>query len=502
MSCCENEKLEFNLIRKEMREMESSLYKDIQDISASVAECMRYLRCNLPQTIEDYMRKIHDNGELADLTSGAILGDLKLLNARTKSMISVLEYGAHPGGFCDCSDAIQDAINAANKSGAAVYFPKGVYLISKTIKLNGCSLYGEVGNIFEQAGVVVECATKDFVAISQGDTARKSIMFDIKNIIVKNADVAFEIIYAINSVFERLYAVDCNTGYNIGNSNAVGCMFCRFENLYTSGCDYGVIIDSNEYFNNNQFINGFIEGAEIALQMKVFGGYGAVGNTFQNVEFRSLTGRGVYLTSCINTTFNECYFECGGNAIRTDKKQSTFSLNGCVFAQYKKDNKNGDTNIVYLTNAGAVTINNGVVFATDEYSNINFFFCENAATYSNFYIIKNIVTTIVGGLNGFQFFDDISKRKIKELAAPKKEQVKTTGTVTLNANESNKAVSFTFESPFDEIPPVFVATIRGATTGDVSYTFSERLATGGTLLVTNHSSSAISVSFSVYAKEV
>lgn len=499
MSCCDNGKTEFDLIRKEMHDMEDSLYKDIQGVSASVAECLHYLKCNLPQTIENYMRKIQDSGELAELTSGAALSDVRLLKMRTKSMISVLEYGAHPGGWCDCSDAIQAAIDAANEKGAAVYFPKGVYLISKTIKLNGCSLYGEVGNIYEKTGVVIECATKDFIAISQGDTSRPSIMFDIKNIIVKNADTAFEIIYAINSVYERLYAVDCNTGYKIGRSNAVGCMFCRFENLYTSGCNYGVVIDSNEYFNNNQFINGFIDAAEIAMQMKVTGGYGAVGNTFQNVEFRSLTGRGVYLTSCINTTFSECYFECAGNAIRTANKQSTLILNGCVFGLYKKANKYADTNIVYLEGAGSVTVNNGIVFTTEEYNSLVFFKCANAAAYANFYIIKNIVKN--GDASGFSFFESSANTR-RELAAPKREQVKTTGTVTLNANESNKAVTFTFDEAFSSIPPVFIATIRGATTGDVSYTFSERLATGGTLLVTNHSSTAISVSFSVYAKEV
>lgn len=494
---CEHDNHDIDLLRKEMREIENVLYKDIQDIKSTVAACSSYLKNNLNATVKGYMQSLNRSGELGLILTDAVLTDINVLTARTKSMISVLEYGAHPGGMCDCTTAIQRAIDAANKTGAAVYFPKGKYLISETIKLNGCSLYGEVGNIYEESGVVIECAAKDFTAISQGDTSVKNTMFEIKNIIVKNAAVAFEIIYALNSTFEKLYAVNCVTGFQLGKSNAVGCMFCDFKQLYTSGCENGVIVNSNEYFNNNQFVNGFIQGDKTAFSMAVNGGYGAVGNTFQNVEFKSSLGRGVELDNCQNTSFNECYFECGGYSIRL-KSQSTFVLNGCVFGMFKKDNRFGDKYVIYIPSAGAATVNNGVVFLTKEYENAVFFYSENATVYQNIYVIKSIVKN--GSASGFKFFPE--SEKVNEVKPEKMEQVKTTGTITLNANESNKVVTFTFDKAFSSIPPVFIATIRGATTGDVSYTFSERLATGGTLLVTNHSSSDISVSFMIYAKEV
>lgn len=500
MAFCSNEnnQVEFDLIRKEMREMENSLYRDIQNITNTVAECSAYLKNNLKSTVEGYMQRLEKAGKLGDILTDAVIGDINVLNARTKSMISVLEYGAHPNAMCDCTAAIQAAIDAANKKGAAVYFPKGVYLISNTIKLNGCSLYGEVGNIYTAEGVVIECLTRDFTAISQGDTAVKNTMFDIKNIIVKNAKTAFEIIYALNSTFEKLYAIDCITGFKIGDISAVGCMFCEFKQLYTSGCDYGVVVRSNEYFNNNQFINGFIQGEKLAFEMLVNGGYGAVGNTFQNVEFRSATGRGVLLTSCLNTTFNECYFECGGNAIRLGDKQSIFTLNGCVFAMYKKSNQYDDKYIIYMQNSGAATINNGVVFLTSEYENITFFHAVNSAVYSNIYVIKTIVKN--GSASGFAFFQEgVTPR---ELTPAKKEQTALTGTVTINAGELNKEVAFTFNESFAAIPAVFVATIRGSNAADVSYIFSERLASGGKLLVSNRGTAAVSVSFMIYAKEI
>lgn len=494
---CDEERADISLLRKELRETEAVLFREIQKNSTLVAECSAYLKKNLNRTVENYMQNLERSGKLGDILSGAVIEDIDVLNAKTKSMISVLEYGAHPGGICDCSDAIQDAINAANEKGGAVYIPKGVYLITKTIKLNGCSLYGEVGNIYAQEGAVLECATKDFTAIAQGSTSSADSMFEIKNLIVKNAQTAFEIIYAINSTFEKLYAVDCTTGFRIGEITAVGCMFCEFKQLYTSGCIVGVDIKSKEYFNNNQFVNGFLQGESKALALLVSGGYGAVGNTFQNVEFRSETGRGVELSSAINTTFNECYFEAAGNAIRANSG-STFAVNSCVFATYKKNNTYSDVNIIYFTGGGALTINNGIVFLTSEYDNISFAASANNDTYLNMLVIKNIVKN--GSASGFSFFP--AGTKYKELQPAKKEQTALTGTVTIDAGQLNKEVAFTFEQSFDQIPGVFLATIRGATAGDVSYIFSERLASGGKLLVSNRGTAAISVSFMIYAKEI
>lgn len=501
---CGADQLDFDLIRKEMREMENSLYKDIQDISNTVAECSAYLKTNLKSTVEGYMQRLEKAGKLGDILTDAVISDINVLNAKTKSMISVLEYGAHPNAMCDCTAAIQKAIDAANEKGAAVYFPKGVYLISNTIKLNGCSLYGEVGNIYSEDGVIIECATKDFVAISQGSTASGHIMFDIKNLMVKNAQTGFEIIYAINSKYENLYAIDCETGYKIGDPAAVGCMFCKFEQLYTRGCNYGVVINSKEYCNNNQFINGYIQGNTTALSLKVTGGYGAVNNTFQNVEFRSELGRGVELTSAANTIFNECYFETGATAIY-NAKGSTITLNNCVYASYKKSNTFGEFCCgVRFQGGGSLTINGGTIYLTAEYTDTTFFLpTDNLAVYANVLIIKDITRINTDLAPGFAFYIDYGVGMgLKKYQAPKMEQTALTGTVTLAGGAMNVEVPFEFAKPFASIPPVFLVAIRGATGAYVSYVFSERLASGGKLMVNNSGTQDVSVSFMIYAKEV
>ena len=163
--------------------------------------------------------------------------------------------------------------------------------------MNGCSLVGCAGNIYSKRGSVLKCDTKTFTAVKQGEMSSDKIMFNIKDILVENADIGFEINYAINSKFERLYASGCNIGFKLGDKSAVGSMFCEFNNLYTDKCKVGIESHSMEYFNNNRFNNGFIQGEDYAMKLQVDGGFGAVGNVFNNVEFRSAAGRGIILTS-------------------------------------------------------------------------------------------------------------------------------------------------------------------------------------------------------------
>lgn len=83
------------------------------------------------------------------------------------TVINVKDYGAKGNGATDDSEAIQSAINAAGKA-QQVYFPAGIYVISKTIKtlvsqtIVGASSNGEGGNKTEikstHGGVAVELA--------------------------------------------------------------------------------------------------------------------------------------------------------------------------------------------------------------------------------------------------------------------------------------------------------------------------------------------------------
>lgn len=494
--CCGNARNCADLARFEklVKEHEKEVYKHLLTQDEKIANLVCKFNGNIQAAIAEYMLIMEQDGKLEEIISDTLLNDLYLMEKKTASIINVKEFGAVGNGVCDDTAAIQNAIDHANKHGRSVQLPKGTYLISKPIILNGCTLIGAMGNIFKRTGTVIKCLTADFTAIKQGSTSASDIMFNLQDLIVMDAAIGFEIVYAINSKFERLYAVNCATGFKLGDPSAVGSMFCEFNNLYTDGCTIGVDSHSSQYFNNNRFNNGFIAGEEYAMKLAVTGGYGAVGNVFNNVEFRSINGRGIQLTSCQNTAFNSCYMECGGNVLRMTN-HCTIALNNCTYGIYKPGNTFADLNMIYAEGGGMITIDNGIIFLTDNYANRYFFGAANEAIHQNIIVLKPIFKN--GSASGFDFF----QKPVKESAYKTEEQNTLTGTVTVAAGETI-SVPYTFETPFTSIPTVHVATLRGAAGVErgLHYCFSERLATGGKISLTNTGTAARSVSFSVYAK--
>ena len=494
--CCGNERncLDLARLEKLVKDHEKEVYKALLNQDKQIADLACRFNGNIQAAIAEYMRIMEDEGKLEEIISDTLLNDLYLMEKKTASIVNVKEFGAIGNGVCNDTDAIQKAIDYANQHGRTVQIPKGTYLISKPIVLNGCTLIGEISNIFQRTGTVIKCLTADFTAIKQGSTSAADIMFNIQDLIVMDAAVGFEIVYAINSKFERLYAVNCATGFKLGNPSAVGSMFCEFNNLYTQGCTIGVDAHSSQYMNNNRFNNGFIEGEEYAMKLSVSGGYGAVCNVFNNVEFRSANGRGIQLTSCQNTVFNSCYMECGGNVLRM-KNHCTIALNSCTYGIYKPNNAFNDQNMIYAEGGGAITINNGIVFLTDNYADRYFFGAANEAIYQNITVLRQIAKN--GSASGFVFFE----KPVKETAFKTGEQVALTGTVTVEAG-ATLSVPYTFPVPFSRIPDVHVATLRGAAGIErgLHYCFSERLKEGGKISLSNTGTAARSVSFSIYAK--
>ena len=494
--CCDSIRNCADLARLEklVKDHEKEVYNALLKQDKKIAELACKFNGNIQAAIAEYLLYMEKEGKLEEIITDTLLNDVLILEHKTASIINAKEFGAVGNGVCDDTEAIQNAIDHANKHGRSVQLPKGTYLISKPITLNGCTLIGEISNIFQRTGTVIKCLTADFTAIKQGSTSEADIMYNLQDLIVMDAKIGFEIVYAINSKFERLYAVNCATGFKLGDPAAVGSMFCEFNNLYTQGCTIGVDAHSSKYFNNNRFNNGFIAGDQYAMKLAVTGGYGAVGNVFNNVEFRSTEGRGIQLTSCQNTVFNSCYMECGANVLRMTN-HCTIALNSCTYGIYKPGNTFGDLNMIYAEGGGTITIDNGVIFLTSNYANRYFFGAANDAIYQNIIVLKQITKN--GSASDFDFF----QKPVKEAVYKTDEQNTLTGTVTVEAGASIE-VPYTWATPFASIPTVHVATLRGAAGVErgLHYCFSERLATGGKISLTNTGNAARSVSFSVYAK--
>lgn len=392
-----------NAIIDVLNEIENEHLDKFQEQDGKINKAIIYIKDNLANTINDLLNIMRDNGELDSIISEVLNTLSSKIDAIYNSrIVSVKEYGALGNGIQDDTKAIQEAINDANKLGRIVKIPKGRYLISSPILLNGCSLEGEPCNIFNSTGSVIICRTKDFTAIKQGSNTVKDIQFNLSNILVKDANVGMELNYVINSKFDNLYFDSCNTGLVLGNGTTVGSMFNQFNNLYMSNCEVGIESSSNSYFNNNLFNNGYIQGNKYAMKLAVKGGYGAVNNTFNNVEFKSNTGRGIILDRCINTTFNRCYFECAGNVLRT-LSYCDVELNNCVYALYKVVNNYNDVNVIFAEGGFRAKFDNGTIFLSDQYQDLTFFGCENDSVYQNIHLFKPIAKN--SSVSGFTFFD-------------------------------------------------------------------------------------------------
>ena len=489
--CCSDPVQAAEMARLEdlIKKHENETLRELMEQDNKLAEFARKFGGNFEAAFASYIRNMKDSGQLSGIITDAVNNKLTTLDNRTSGMVNVKEFGAVGNGVWDDTEAIQKAVNYANLTGRKVHVPAGNYLIDAPIVLDGCSMIGEPGNIFNPSGTVFTCSTDEFIAIRQGSTAAANCMFTLSDITVKGAQIGFEIVYAINSKFERLYALECVTGFKIGDPSAVGCMFCEFNNLYTKGCSYGMEIHSNEYMNNNRFNNGYLEAMQVAMKMRVDGGYGAVGNVFNNVEFRSQGGRGAELTSCINTVFNSCYFENAGNSIRL-LNYCSITLNECTYGRYKNLNNWADYETIYADGGGALTINGGIIFLDEEYNNKYFFGCTNEAVHQNITVLKNIVKN--GSAANFKFFGK---------AIANHEQIALTGTINVPADGTAEA-TFTYETAFASVPLLMTATMRGAAGAErgLAFCFSERTAEGGKISVTNTSSGQRSVSFSVYAR--
>ena len=339
------------------------------------------------------------NNELENLNNS-------ITSEREEYSTNAKDFGVVGDGISDDTVALQNAIDHANTKSRMLYIPKGKYLISEPLVLNGCSVYGAKGNVYEkddEQGVIIVCATKDFTAIKQGSLKRPDIQFTLSDIMVENALIGFEINYVINSVFTNLYVRLSDTGFKLGDSTAVGSMFNHFNNFYTVDCRVGIESHSRGYFNNNTFNNGFIAGDEYAIKINVDDGYGAVNNTFNNVEIKSTLGRGVILESNSNTNFNNCYFEVGGNAVRT-LDYCSFNLVDCVYGVFKAENTNGDTSVIFSETGVHMKVDGGVIFLNEGNTDGLFYDATLETTHQNIYQLKEIRKSQTSSAPGFKMY--------------------------------------------------------------------------------------------------
>ena len=377
------------------------------------------------------------------------------LDKRDKNLltriVNAVDFDIVGDGVTDDTAAIQSALDYAKENGGELFLPEATYLISSTLYLNGVTLRGNVSNIFTSGtGTIIKCATKDFKAVAQGSTSVKDIQFNISNIIIEDALVGLELNYVINSKYENIYVKNSDIAYKLGDKNSVGSMFNEFNNLYTRGCRIGIESDSKEFFNNNVFNNGYIQGTDYAAKISVTGGYGAVNNTFNNVEFRSPMGRGLILHRSPNTILNNCYLEVGGNAVRVGVNSSVV-LKDCVYGMFESENTNGDEDLVFFEeNASFSDIDGGRIFLNPQYEGKYFLGATSKEQYWKVNVIKNPVLSGTNTAPNFNRFRGKINKSIDMKTLDRFVDLQLTKT-TVDRGVTHKIKDFTIKSNTESI---------------------------------------------------
>ena len=377
------------------------------------------------------------------------------LDKREKNLltriVNAVDFDIVGDGVTDDTAAIQSALDYAKDNGGELFLPEGTYLISSTLYLNGVTLRGNVSNIFVSGkGTIIKCATKDFKAVAQGSTSVRDIQFNISNIIIEDALVGLELNYVINSKYENIYVKNSDIAYKLGDKNSVGSMFNEFNNLYTRGCRIGIESDSKEFFNNNVFNNGYIQGTDYAAKISVTGGYGAVNNTFNNVELRSPLGRGLILHRSPNTILNNCYLEVGGNAVRVGINSSVV-LKDCVYGMFESENTNGDEDLVFFEeNASFSDIDGGRIFLNPQYEGKYFLGATSKEQYWKVNVIKNPVLSGTNTAPNFNRFRGIINKNLDMKTLDRFVDLQLTKT-TVDRGVTHKIKDFTIKSNTESI---------------------------------------------------
>jgi hypothetical protein len=268
-------------------------------------------------------------------------------------------------GVTDDTATLNTIFDYAREKKIKVIFPKGIYLISAQLNLGGVDIEGNESSIAESSGwTVIKCATKTFTALKQIYNSGDDITYNIKNIVIQNADVGLDIGTAFNCEFESIYFYDCNLPIQNGHNDISGPLFCTWINIYTdpTTCLHSMVIEGLQHNNNNQFINCAFYSIDWAIKINVDNGLGAVNNYFQLCEINSANSHGVDLGIQRNTKFENCYLECKSSPIVINGAGANLVLNDCVYGNLKNNNAQGYDSFIRFNAACTVKINGGWVY--------------------------------------------------------------------------------------------------------------------------------------------
>lgn len=397
-------------------ELNNTRYDLLNEHTATIRQGVVYMKDNLANTINELFTTMNKSGEIQNILDSIFtsshIDSLNVLNEQTNILreqaINVKSFGAVGDGIANDTKAIQDAIDYASTRNKIVFIPAGTYLIKESILLKGVSLIGSPINYINRTGTIFKCFTKTFTAIKQDNI--NDNMFNLSNIIVRDALVGFEINRAIHSKFESLVSASCEIGFKIGDGSYNGCEYTEFNHIITDNCRIGVECTTSSLFQHNKFSNSYLNASTLCMHLQglVNDLNGNYHNVFENVTFKTQYGRGIELYICRDVTFTNCLFECGGNAIRC-MQYSTINVDNCCFKGFAKENVNNDINIIYCVGTFNLHLHHGSIYVTNEHNDTYFYGTDTDSSHGNITVSKPYVAHGGSGINFKDFVSPVNR---------------------------------------------------------------------------------------------
>jgi len=198
--------------------------------AASFVEGSRFELRISTGSIEDY---VDQNAELAQYDSTNSTDIVRTLRGKLDDAVSVKDFGAVGDGVTDDTDALQAAMDYVG----SIYFPPGIYLVTKALQIrNGAKAHCQIfGSSAEIKKVNEDPETIDGYTVDAVIVVRNQRHFSFSDITIRSNSTTIDGIAFIgsnNSCFRDILIATCRDGFK-----TLSTMYMMtFQRIHISGC--------------------------------------------------------------------------------------------------------------------------------------------------------------------------------------------------------------------------------------------------------------------------
>lgn len=229
----------------------------------------------------------------------------RTVQSKLRDVISVKDFGAVGDGVTDDTAAIQKVIDSLSATGGNIYFPKGSYLITSTLKIlnSNISLYGDgATSKLVTASAITVLAVSNTSNLAPDYTKSTFLRgIQVKNLAFVGASNTATGLYVngvVNGLFDNLYFSSLDKC--VFQKHADNCIFNRLTTPSiedaTIDSNYIIYSDGTVRSNDNIYRNITMRALQsgIYLDADSVGNHDGV-NIHDNIIFRCNAGFGIYV---------------------------------------------------------------------------------------------------------------------------------------------------------------------------------------------------------------